>query len=595
MTTSKHELHRIRSLIRQVQAKGKEVPTELLHAAQEEYTQGILGRLVSGHATNEETLALVEYHWPHLLENQEIAIDQWQGRIIRHILSGRKTNMNQVFVKGCTKAGKGFSVAIAACLWYQSAEECKVIVTSNTSTHAQQVMFGEILSLRKRMVGACKATHGLTMIKQSEKKFMTVVSPEHGESFSGSHGPATMFLFDEASGTVEEFFNLAETQSAMIVALSNPRNATGWFRAAFPSHNPDETQVIEIPGGRRALHTIGGLDCINVIEKRLVIPTQIDFNRYQSIKAKDARWGRVFGDGKFPEEDENLMVIAPSWLERHHRAWTSQMPVQAFGLDMAASDTGDRSELACGGSAGCHAIHEKKSIDTMEVVGWVIRIIQEKHGINLKEGLYPIAVDCDGLGKGAADRLAEVGCWVIEFRGNASSKVDPKTYANLRAEAYGELGNRLNPKGAWPDEAWAIPRDSELEEDLCAPERIYLSDGIKFRLTPKSSSRSYRGQTLQQKLGRSPDKGDAVAYLYHAVRDFLKGAEYQELQAAPLIASGDDPEERKPLTDEEVEELPDWLKDIVVESRETAKTSVSFGCRDSDGFEDDILKAIENL
>ena len=180
----------------------------------------------------------------------------------------------------------------------------------------------------------------------------------------------------------------------------------------------------------------------------------------------------------------------------------------------------------------------------------------------------------------------------MEFRGNATSKADPKTYANLRAEAYGELGNRLNPKGAWPDEPWAIPRDSELEEDLCAPERIYTSDGIKFRLTPKAATRNFQGESLQKKLGRSPDKGDAVAYLYHAVREFLKGAEWNELQAAPLIASGDDPDERTPLTEEEVQELPDWLKDIVLETRETAKTAVNFG-RSED--EDDILKAIEGL
>lgn len=575
--TTQAELLQIQELLKQADAKGLPVPIELFEQVKREYLVKAVERLCKGKSTDEEVRTVVGFYWPHLLHTQEVPIDTWQCRIVRHIMAGRKTNMNQVFIKGCTKAGKGFSVAVASCLWFESAKECKVVITSNTSTHAQNVMFGEILRLRRSMIGCCKASMGNQIIKDGTQRYITIASPDNTESFSGIHGPATFFIFDEASGVREELWDMAQTQAAMCVALSNPRNATGWFRAAFPQGNPDETQVIDITGGRRSLVTIGGLDCINVREGKLLIPTQIDRERYETIKAKSPRWGRVFGDGRFPEEDESLMLILPSWLDRHHRAWSAEIPIEAFGLDMAASDTGDRSVLAAGSGAGCYAVLEKQDIDTMVVVAWVLRTIQEKWGINLRDGINPIAVDMDGLGKGAGDRLKEVGCWVIEFRGNARSQLDPKTYSNLRAEAYGELSNRLNPKGAWPDEPWALPRDGEIDEDLVAPERIYGSDGIQFRITPKQQNRNNTNlESLQKKLGRSPDKGDAIVYMYHAVREFLKGAMWRELQTAPLVASGDDPEEKKPLTQDEVEELPDWLKDIVEESRETAKSAINW-------------------
>jgi len=128
----------------------------------------------------------------------------------------------------------------------------------------------------------------------------------------------------------------------------------------------------------------------------------------------------------------------------------------------------------------------------------------------------------DGLGKGVGDRLAEQGCRVVEIRGNATPIEDRHRCANRRAEMYAHLADRLDP--AQNDDAFALPDDRELLDELVAPEKVWHgSDGLKFRLTPKARrpGQTFKGRTVSERLGRSPDKADAVAYMFQAVRQPL--------------------------------------------------------------------------
>ncbi len=71
--------------------------------------------------------------------------------------------------------------------------------------------------------------------------------------------------------------------------------------------------------------------------------------------------------------------------------------------------------------------------------------------------------------------------------------------------------------------------------ELCAPERIYLSDGVRFRITPKTRAGShFEGETIKEKLGRSPDRADAVVYLHHAT---LKARDFESAQYAPMTVA----------------------------------------------------------
>jgi hypothetical protein len=208
-------------------------------------------------------------------------------------------------------------------------------------------------------------------------------------------------------------------------------------------------------------------------------------------------------------------------------------PITAFGLDVAASQYGDTTVLAPGNAKGVRCLHQRQRTDqgdnpadTMQTVAWVILTARQQHGIELTQGYIPICVDTDGVGKGVADRLLELGCNVIYFRGNDRPD-DPKRYFNRRAEAYGELARRLDPQGPFMGMPFALPPDEFLREELCAPEKIYSSDAFKFRITPKRLQPGMSEDTLTvtAKLdGRSPDRADAVVYLYEALRRAVRRA-----------------------------------------------------------------------
>lgn len=103
-------------------------------------------------------------------------------------------------------------------------------------------------------------------------------------------------------------------------------------------------------------------------------------------------------------------------------------------------------------------------------------------------------------------------------------------FANVRTEAYWRLREALDPDqlgGA----TLALPEDKELLADLSAPTFSTKSGkgGMVIHLEPKDA--------LVKRLGRSPDKGDAVAMAWWAgARNITDGTEWRE--ARPKVGLG---------------------------------------------------------
>lgn len=520
----------------------------------------------------------------------DLRLDDFQVEICEHMF---RPDITEIFIKGATAPGKGFIVALLINVWFDIWDDARVVITSSDFAHAKNTLFAEVVNLRRQMRLPGPNTKrpariAAEDIKHSEKRLIRVANPEKGEGFSGAHGGHTLFCFDEGSGVPDDLYDNATKQSRMVLALSNPRMMTGWFHDGYPLDDPDTTKVIPTRLGKRLCVTIGGAECFNVRNKCLArpvapmgglklwenmpgkqeykegelipenvyaylkpgIPSQVDYARFLANCADPdpikVAWS---AHGKFPSEDADFQVILPSWLKRHEDAWRDRedrndpVPVTAFGFDVAKSTTGDDSVLAAGGDFGCRALHVTKTSDAMEAVGWVLRIAKDLYGIDLTDGDVPIAVDCVGLGGPVADRLAELGCNVVKIVGSMSPDVRKEIYLNKRTECYAELGDRLSPDGQH-DEPWCLPPDPRLREELVAPEKIYRSDGVKYGLTPKDKTPSMKKQqvqdnrkTIREKIGRSPDRADAVTYLYAAVRDYVS----DEPPAAQFTLFGGEP------------------------------------------------------
>ena len=487
-------------------------------------------------ARHGDPLPLLLMLWPELEATDEeteqlghrVRLDTFQLDMISCVLSDSAADKHyaEVAIKGAAGVGKGASTGLAAVCWYYLHQDGIVVITSASHDHAAKVMWSEV---RKWIEKSAVPIPGKLLKQQldgSGNRYIKVANPESDEGFSGHHSQHVMFIFDEATSVADSRYDLAKTQAHKIVSLANPRVLSGWFRRLFPGSAPqrDKTQDIETEMGLRRCISIDGKDCVNVRTGQELLPGQLTKNRYNALAGhEDKRFANIFAHGKFPEEDVELQVILGSWLERHqsawHEAWRDQkgVPVEAFGLDVAASSHGDQTCLAPGGHRGIAQLHLWRREDTMQTVAWVMGIARDQYEVDLSVGQDPICVDTDGLGKGVADRLQELGCWVIRHVGNGTAE-QSRQYVNMRAESYGELGRRLDPEGPWPDDEWVLPPDNMLAEELAAPEKMFTSDGIRYKITPKERKGPGDVETLRMKLGRSPDRSDAVVMLYAAVR-----------------------------------------------------------------------------
>jgi len=257
------------------------------------------------------------------------------------------------------------------------------------------------------------------------------------------------------------------------------------------------------------------------------------------------------------------------WREKSH-----EIKVSAFGLDLASSDDGDECSLTPGGHKGLLMPHTiRKKMKNEEALTWVLKCAAS-HGIDLLDGSCPIAVDTIGAGGDRfCDILEAAGATVVRCTGNASSKVNPHVYYNTRTELYGELANRISPDSD-DLEVFMIPDDLKLLKEFVAHEKIYMTDGIKFKLTPKKKEAGSKVMTIKDKIGRSPDRADSAVLCYAAVQESAEAGcltnQFDPRSAivdirknddgteSKINALGDETEEGEYTSLEEEKEL--WLK-----------------------------------
>ena len=478
-----------------------------------------------------------------------LRLDWWQMLTIAAFFDD---TISEIYIKGCTGAGKGGSTAIAVNLWFDVFSQSRVTLTSESFEHALKNIYGEVVKWRKTMTHPQPASVLTESITADERHYIVVRNPrkDSGEAFSGQHGPGTLYLFDEATATPKILRDNCEKNATKIVALANPRTLVSWFREGFEPlgrASMDSIGVCYGSIGKRLCVTVGGLDCINVAEGRLrkpvaprggiaidgreypqgetiphddyqrvraLIPDQIDLNLFRANCAKDdPREVAIYAHGKFPDEDPTKQVILSSWLQRHIDYWheiKGDVPIQAFGLDVARSFHGDATVLTPGGKIGVRDLHEFRIPNVVSIAQYVLQYVAQRYGINLRERRHPVCIDyAGGYGSGVGDVLQRAGVWVIPFQPSGRSDF-PEWYTNLRTQSYGLLGRRLDPQHQFGATAWALPPNQHLMEELTAPEKVWASDAIRFGVEPK--------ENIKEKLrGRSPDKADSVTYLFHAV------------------------------------------------------------------------------
>lgn len=249
-------------------------------------------------------------------------------------------------------------------------------------------------------------------------------------------------------------------------------------------------------------------------ESRTFIPSKFTDNPYYSAEEyaktlaqlpEEKRHILISGNFMLARNDDEQQVIPTDWIRQAQARWTERppegVPMCAIGVDVAQGGA-DNTVLAIrydGWFAPMIVVAGVKTPHGPDVAGLVLT--------NRRDNALVIIDMGGGYGGSAYDHLKSNNIDVYPYKGAESSakRTSDKQlkFTNNRTAAYWQFREALDPSQEGGSNI-ALPPDNELVADLTAVRYEIVPNGIKAE--PKDK--------LKERLGRSPDKGDALVMAY---------------------------------------------------------------------------------
>lgn len=422
----------------------------------------------------------------------------------------------RVAVRGPHGLGKTTTAAITV-LWFATTREAagydwKVITTASAWRALVTYLWPEIKKWARRIkwdvLGRppfSEIHELLTLNLKLHHGAASAVASNKAELIEGAHADSLLYLIDEAKVVPDATWDAVEgafsggrhegLPEAFAVAISTPGPPAGRF---YDIH-------------RRA----PGLEDWWV--RHVTLAEAVAAGRISADWAEQRarQWGRdsaMYANrvlGEFHASDEDA-VIPLAWveaaIERWH-AWNDDGRPELTGPRFTGVDvarTGADSTVFAhrhGTAITSLVTHDRE--DTMQTTARV----QAATGEDEDDQALPV-VDSMGVGGGVVDRLRELRAPVLAYTGAAKTLSRTRDgeygYVNVRSWAYWHMRELLDP--AFDSEVM-LPPDDLLVSDLTAP-----TWAVKTGIPPKIAIE--KKEDLVARLGRSPDRGDAVVMAY---------------------------------------------------------------------------------
>jgi hypothetical protein len=251
-------------------------------------------------------------------------------------------------------------------------------------------------------------------------------------------------------------------------------------------------------------------------QSRTYIPAKFTDNKYidsetyaKTLAALPAGVRERLSSGNFliDRADDVSQTLPTDWVRAAQNRWVAVPPLGvpqcAIGLDVAQG--GDDKTVAAirydGWFAPLIVKPGKETPDGKKAAGLVIEHRRDNSKVIVDLG--------GGWGGDCHAHLRENGIDSVGYMGVKTSKQrtcdNTLKFFNVRAEAYWRFREALDPSQAQGSPI-ALPHDSELLADLCAPTFEITANGIKLESK----------DDVRKRLKRSPDKGDAVIMAWWA-------------------------------------------------------------------------------
>ena len=474
-----------------------------------------------------------------------VTLDPEQQAIVAAVQTNKR-----VSVRSGTARGKDF---VAACIavsflyltprWNKRGElveNTKVALTAPTDRQVKNIMMPEISRLfnkaKKRGFVLPGRLTAYDIRTDNEEWFLTgFKADEHNhEAWSGFHAVNTMFIVTEATGISDDTFAAIEGNlqgNSRIVLVFNPNTVVGYAARSQKS-------------ARWTRFCLNSLTAPNVVQHKLLYPGQVD---YDWVKDKLENWcTRITADevqaemddfefegqwyrpedlfrkkvlGQFPKVSDDILIPA-QWLELAHERWQQvngreplRQEMRILGVDVAGMGRDCTCFVERKGAwvSEFHAHNSGGSADHMKIAGQIA-------AYRRRQIEAYVSIDTIGEGAGVYSRCIEVdekeyiiSCKYSEAAKGRNGK--PLTdvtgqyqFINMRAYLFWAVRDWLNPKN---DTGAMLPPDTQFDEEATEIKWSFRSDGRIF-IEPK--------EDIKERLGRSPDKFDALANTFYPIR-----------------------------------------------------------------------------
>ncbi|MHB8573561.1 MAG: hypothetical protein ACYDAY_11520 [Candidatus Dormibacteria bacterium] len=412
--------------------------------------------------------------WPH------------QQNILTAVATSRRTA-----VASCNSIGKDFSAAHLVGWFVATRHHPLVITTAPTDRQVRHVLWGELRRLASKLGDL--PTPGVQEWKGRDGELIAVgfkAKDAEPERFQGYHAENVLIIVDEASGVDEKVYSGIESAmasgNARLLLISNPTRSSGALFDAF--HRRREAyRCIQI--GAEDTPNFQGA---GVVAPYLITPEWADEVALDAGKDSDYYGVKVLG--RFPSDDPAALVplhLAQAALERELVPCDGPKEI---GVDVARFGDDDSVFVARDGP-NVPRIDVVHGHDTVEVANKTRDIVVEL-------GCVAAKVDDIGVGAGVVDNLKRILPDGVKLTGiNVGEAAgDSERFANKRAEYWWGLRERfhqgdINLGGLQP---------------RLAARLIAEVTGVRYFTTPAGKIQIEAKEKFKERLGRSPDLGDAL-------------------------------------------------------------------------------------
>lgn len=454
---------------------------------------------------------------PVSFAREVLGVELWakQREVVESVAQNRQT-----VVLGGHGVGKDVAGACAA-LWVVYARGMLVLVTASVRRTAESVFLQRELApiFREAPVDLPGDLYQRKLqVPGTEAEIRTMTGTGASSLTGFHHGRGVLTILSEAQDVPDHAWEAMAanrtSEHGRALVLGNPVRAEGKFYEVAHQTNWHRTQipVFEHPNLQEGKAVIpGGPSEAWVKERR------------KDWGPKDPRYrGRV--KAEFPESHSQGLVRA-SWIREaaeRYGDWEfyEDLEEELTVLAVDVSLDGPAETIACL-RAGRHVIDflAIEGNTTPEIARRVYDVAKTTHNDEYSQ-LQRIVVDGLGVGAGVHGalkempaltrmvrhgrrRIREVAAQIVPYKGSRAAHFEDR-FANLRTQAYWHLRERLQ------EGEIALPPEPDLTEELMRT-RWELGPDDRLAIEPK--------RKLESRLGRSPDRLDALAMAYARMKE----------------------------------------------------------------------------